>query len=696
MIETKAILSANSINKYGYKFTVGALFKTLIENSVIGVPSLLGHDSHRPIGWIYPLGLFVQPNLTRLAGVNYLAESNNDQEVINTLYQNALIRKHLEMCEDFIDELKELVKDSISTKAKYLYSGCVAYNDSNILYTVYPKLKELLDKDELIKLSDILNDFEYLGQGIFKDKSSDLTIYCHRYFRRNFSYQNNFYFFFLDQFVEQYSNKEIELKIALDTDMIGYAPTYTEQQELEYWWGPKYSDNIEEIPLGVAHYECDDIQKTFFSISGTQFWWKKEDSEYTLEAEEIRNDPSAGVSLEKYGCRYTHAIFDSKESIFNHFDCAIRMYDTESMLSRIDKPINQAGKNAEYTKLFRIDGKLELSKWKSIVTNFFQDNPLWYEYFGMKNEYEEKMNSLRSTGEVLSTNLTPYYHNKSNGIRIFTSFHKKIEDVYEVPRKFIHPNVFKSETGIIDIIEFDSVEIKKSLNKIGEDILIPDNLIFVKNTDSIINYPTIFHSNNNLQNNLNKTIEALSKLFAALLEKNDKLISCSLAWNYNEQKMIKIAFSGHLSNIIDWLSSFHNQMKTDANEIEKWIENCSTYLNSKYDDYQDQPDVFDLVKNDGTLYLKRISVPHNWLSKLEYTDKGLEYELTIPKNEGEELLNRIKEEEINIAYSYFVEKVTCSKSGEDYLTSTHSKVFDEEVVAIIEESNLASIFWTKN
>ena len=39
------------------------------------------------------------------------------------------------------------------------------------------------------------------------------------------------------------------------------------------------------------------------------------------------------------------------------------------------------GRRSDYTKIFRIDGDLKLSDWKSLVTNYMQDNPLIYEYF---------------------------------------------------------------------------------------------------------------------------------------------------------------------------------------------------------------------------------------------------------------------------------------------------------------------------
>jgi hypothetical protein len=46
--------------------------------------------------------------------------------------------------------------------------------------------------------------------------------------------------------------------------------------------------------------------------------------------------------------------------------------------------MTEFGRRSNYTKLFRIDGKLTLSDWKSLTTNYLQGNPLIYEYFGIE------------------------------------------------------------------------------------------------------------------------------------------------------------------------------------------------------------------------------------------------------------------------------------------------------------------------
>jgi hypothetical protein len=74
--------------------------------------------------------------------------------------------------------------------------------------------------------------------------------------------------------------------------------------------------------------------------------------------------------------------------------------------------INKAGKNTTYTKLFRIDGKLELSDWKKLCILYYKGNPLLFEYFGVKEVYENARNETQPKNS--QTNYTPYKINSDD------------------------------------------------------------------------------------------------------------------------------------------------------------------------------------------------------------------------------------------------------------------------------------------
>lgn len=687
-----AVLNGDDVNRYGYRFTIGALEGALFDNAIIGIPSLLGHDSHKPIGWNYPIGLYFEPKITKLIGEFILAETNIDQEKIENAYQNILFQRNYEACKPYLDNFSKLLRLDSDCTGKFMYNGCVFYKDNDILFNFYPNLKGLLDKDGLIYLDDILSKFEYLGQGIFKDKNSDISIFSHRYFRRNLSYHNNYHTYFLDEFIGQNNKQEINLRISLDRDIIGYAPSYKEQMELEFWWGPKYNDNIDEIPPEVTHYECNERQKLFSGILGTQFWWKKDEQGMTLELEEIRDKPSLGVSNEKYGCRYIHSIYNSENSEFVHFDGAIRMYDEEDIMERWEKPINKAGKNTTYTKLFRIDGKLSLANWKSLSTNYFQDNPLLYEYFGLKNEYEEIQKELvESEDKPIVDTLVPYKIDNKSGLKLFVSYHlpTKVEKDFE--RIIINPDNVTRLIDRLDVIEFDIVEVKKALFRLGGKLIIPSEYSYIKSYDFYTNYPTILHSANNLEENLSKTLRAYLLLFEAINKKIDKTISFTLAWPHMD-KELRISIFGKISEIIKWLKQ-NVEIPLEHEEFRSWLDKQNKWLSDNYEYQGNKPDLFDLLSNDGVIYIKRNSINPDWVTDLSADENGIKYKLEIPKGH-EGIFEAVSKKEIFPAFSSILTKVRCGKTNEDYFKSKTSKFLDDDVFAVIEKASLAGAFWT--
>ena len=81
-----------------------------------------------------------------------------------------------------------------------------------------------------------------------------------------------------------------------------------------------------------------------------------------------------------------------------HLDGAIRAYDDEKMLHRLDVNLKHADRNTVYTKLWRVDQQIPVETWKELITHYYRDNHLIGEYFGgtdqRQREYVEKMKYL--------------------------------------------------------------------------------------------------------------------------------------------------------------------------------------------------------------------------------------------------------------------------------------------------------------
>jgi hypothetical protein len=67
--------------------------------------------------------------------------------------------------------------------------------------------------------------------------------------------------------------------------MVGLAISYKGPIELEYWWGPKFNEDLSEINFGVTKHSADEDEQLFHGISATEFWWHKQNEIKTYECE---------------------------------------------------------------------------------------------------------------------------------------------------------------------------------------------------------------------------------------------------------------------------------------------------------------------------------------------------------------------------------------------------------------------------
>ncbi|WP_157602317.1 hypothetical protein [Sphingomonas sp. PR090111-T3T-6A] len=191
--------------------------------------------------------------------------------------------------------------------------------------------------------------------------------------------------------------------------MVGHPASARETMELEYWHGPQYSDDIAAIPSGVTEHKSSDGERHYSGIDKTQLWWKapevrpggnNERIVRTFEVEELVEDPSHGLGGGAYGCRYGHAEYDLNAKAVSHFDGAIRAYDGDAYLDRIDHRIDRAGKYADYTKLFRLDGEIPVPRWKAVLTDWFRGNRLIPEYLGATEADLAEMSAPAASTEL--------------------------------------------------------------------------------------------------------------------------------------------------------------------------------------------------------------------------------------------------------------------------------------------------------
>ena len=415
MRRSKCVFNTDRVNLDHMLFPASELmraderhYRACLRNGVeIGMPVHVQHDMHRLIGWSRPLGLYVDTEMVRVLGLIEEPESQQERVELNVRTAAYWEQHHREGTEQFRDGLISRVAPASLDNGTFLQMESLVVERPGIAAELYPELfatgSDFVDKDGLVDYRDLLRRMKQCQPGVFHDPRRDLLLFAHRFFRRSLSNLNKLNAYFLQSFeATAKENGGLRVRLRLDPDLLGHPASARELVELEHWRGPLYSDDINTIPNGVAEHKADERSRFYEGVDRTQVWWKAPEErdirglrvDYrTFEAEELIENPSGGLSGEQFGCRYAHAEFSADEAAITHFDGAIRVYDGEPYLQRIETSINRAGKHAHYTKLFRLDGILPIPHWKRLLSDFFRGNKLIPEYLGAPAELNGSVDS---------------------------------------------------------------------------------------------------------------------------------------------------------------------------------------------------------------------------------------------------------------------------------------------------------------
>lgn len=686
-------VNSDAINRDYTFFPLNTLEKSLREIYAKGMTMCIGHDLHRPVGWVIPFGIYIEPKLSRVFAKRMIAVSSEDYDQIYSAHQNYVLKKYAESFNEVAQPFLNIIGKHLSENHFKLQAGCPAIYDEGLVEKCFPGIFENSDKNGLLSIPEILKSFDYLGQGVFKDKKSDLAIYAHRYFRRSQSVHNNFHFAFLDELLKQSSNPEVTTKIRIDDNMVGFAPAFHHSLEHEYHYGPKYTDEIDKIKFGITRHVTDDFERDYYGINRSEFLWKHDEDEMTFETEELRDKPSLFESTddEVYNCRYVHSIYNSKIADFVHFDGAIRSYSMEEMSDRLDKDFLEYGRKARYTKLFRIDGKLTLSSWKLLVTHYLQGNPLVYEYFGAGEEYQSLKETATAIKELsLEEEYIPFAIKRGDGVRLMVSYHAITADLE--PGRYVEIyDQMSSEEGTIYCAEHLLYEVQKALVKEGEELRISETITKIKCADRYWNIPCIMHNSDNPAEALSATKKAILKLLRAMFQqKIDLDIAFTLAIPINE-RIVRISSYGNIADQINWLETQSEIIASDE-KFGNWVLEQQEYL-SKFPVQPDCPISSSMIQFDGVLFLKRKPVLFD--CDYELTDEGLKYEMKLP--DDPELMKLIEEKRIEPVLLIDLIEARWSDTGKDYYEGDRSKWLDDNngaKVHIIKADPLR-LYWSK-
>lgn len=277
----RGIAITDGMNRYNELFPFTAMLKAYNESDPIGLPSNYSHDNTRMAGWSFLTGIFFEPGKAYLTDELFIPENKTDKEKLKMRLAHHANKRYVEEHKDEIEELKHLLGSNLSKNASIAPINGVAFYDKGILYKLFPELKPK-DRKGLIELKELTA----VGPGIYR--RGKFIMFAHTYFRRNCALVNSLNTHFLS-LLQSIDKPELTIRIKLDPDLIGLYGTTTETREYQYWWGPKFNDDLTKIKLGVARYKNEAYDNVFTNIDFTEFGWYEQDGQKTLECEEVED-----------------------------------------------------------------------------------------------------------------------------------------------------------------------------------------------------------------------------------------------------------------------------------------------------------------------------------------------------------------------------------------------------------------------
>lgn len=674
------VYCTDGIARNGEAFAVSAL-EDMIWQGADGRPLGVSHDFHRFAGWSVITGLYMSHEMSYVVGNSFIPEDVHEMDDMMALRRKYFFSYWEQASKPYRESFVSLLRENnlIFSNGKWIYNGILMYGVTGIINKAFPFLTTMIDDDGLILIDELIKEFHYVGQGIFSHNKSDLTVLLHPYFRRSYSHYNNYNFGFIDMLWQMYNQGNKTIKVLLDQDFIGFAPSFKESREYEYWYGPKYDDDIVSIPEGVTRYENDKNNKAFNNVKSTEFIWQKKDDGrcYQFEMEEVTDVAMPVSSDDIYGCRYLHALYDIEKGLFNHFDGAVRCYDFELMFERLETPINKIGHRANYQKVFRIDGVIPIDVWKSLTTQYLCSNELVYDYFGISRPFAAEESSNLLDEDLNLQRYVPYPINKGDGVRILVSYLNETSIDALSDREFLLVDKTTLEDGQESLIaEFATLEVFKVLKRVGAQIKIPNGIVYYLSEDSYNYIPRIHHTGNHLELEVNKTLLALRLLVDTHVEHgDDEIYSFSLSWPI-EDKTISLSFMGHVADLQEWLYSF-DAIPVDRKGIKQWMISQNQYVHRHGRDSLN-PVYSNHIKSDGVLFFQRHDIKeHVFIQNMSYEDgKGLICSLSID-GDNEYLYDQLKSGNIRYVPKYIIYDAIDLNTGESYLNSSESAVFRE-------------------
>lgn len=682
MIEFSGVGVTDEVNLYDQRFTLRALYSAYEDIWNEGVPSFFNHDHRKHLGWTKLSGIYLEPHTAYVTNTIYVGENENECKLLQDKSYNQIFKIRVTDRIDKYNELKSRLGTALTDKATPCWVNAVSFFDQGIVRRVLPQLST-----EMVKGLIPIKNLNYVQPGIYE--RDGWLLFAHKYFRRGLSYLNTLNEPFLE--LLQKCDDSLQVKIAIDMDCIGLLGTEEREMEYQYWWGPKFRDDLDSIPAGVTVYKNEYYDGLLSEALQTEFGWYIQDGIRTFECEELTDIENLSDDKgERYGCRFVHSMVSDKTHLPYHLDGAIRAYTFEKMANRLDVDIKHSGRDTQYTKIWRIDGNIEIALWKELIAHYYRDNMQVGEYFnGVDTKLDlvhtEQTNHIEAVPKISLESFIPLTMSDGDGLRINISC-VPIESIPEQFDVIIRPTQFYSiNNKVHKFYESDTLSVVKYLTEQNYHVRIPycDR---VATEDMVYNFPLFVCKNISSATAIVKCFEQLCEAWNA--HSDDRLISYSILINY-ESKGILLSFAGHIKDFEKWYNYQSSSVPLSEDSVVQWLEKAYGFLNT-FKAAHNIPRISQLKIKGGILSFPKKFVESRFIENLEKDDHGIYAHLKLKEDEYQ----IIKENNIWICAMYNVKESTCSECGHSYAQCPCQKFLMPNVTEFMKDCKLVGFIWT--
>jgi hypothetical protein len=664
--------------------TIGALVESVYELADRGMPALIGHDFTRPIGWTSIQSLLFEPGLTRALSETLLPETTDERNAVNT----RLARFIHEVAENSqsgeIEELRVLLKDHVRGHELSMSMDGAVLVGPGLAKRAFPSLFDgsAVDDDGLTYLEKL----EPVGPGVYK--VGKLLLYAHPLMRRSSYRLNTLNTPFLSAF-QELSGDNVYKRVRLDPDSVGLATAHEMRMEKSLWaHGAPFSDEIPAISDGVYRLVSNETELHFSQVSQTECFWYTRQGFHNFEAEELRNVPGFDGPGEPitYKCRYVHSMVPEDTSSPSHFDGAIRSYSEDEMVARLDIDLMRAGRQTCYTKLWRVDGLINVADWKRLFADYFRDNAHVGEYLSGASSAAEAPSP--EVPEPKQIDHVPYSFANESGARLRLSFLKKLDIRSDI---FLVPSVsWLVGARSHPLIEVNALDLAKALRREGFTVELPEECYLFGSKDRYISYPIIALSDPT-SSNIQRSIEAIAKLVRARLEKQSEfVVTFGIRFPLDERDVV-ISLAGPANDTLRILENHMLDIQPSIEGLRIWAEAVGAWLQQQGWN-QGHPDYSEIVGPDGSFKFERSNIPKDAID-FSQDERGLEYQLRVDAL-SQDLQNAIRSESIVPAIHYVYREVGCTRCGESYADCDCCKWLDSDCNSSIKRIEYFGAHWT--